>query len=376
VERGTVHLLLLILTTKRRLALTVLLFLVWAPVANAWTWPVKGPVLEPFSYDEAHPYAAGQHRGIDIGANAAGEQVVAPAAGTISFAGSVPSSGESVTIQTSDGYSVTLTHLGSMAVSKGALIAEGALVGTIGPSGTAEVDGPYVHLGIRVTSDANGYLDPLGFLPPPSASGATPSDQPESQPSASGGSVATPTTSAQPVSTSTAPVPGTSSTPTVITRGANVRTRPSSSRFGRLAGEPDRSRSSGTASHEVRPPHSSRHELQSGMRAQVQAATPQRRIDAPTGSSRRPVVEAAAPAARLRLDAGHELGTPVRRPRPVQSSELLPLAFNGAAALVALAAAFAAGWSVRRRRAGWGPPAQVLHLSRSVAEDAHVRRAA
>lgn len=371
------RLVLLILTTKRRLALTVLLFLVWAPVANAWTWPVQGKVLEPFSYDEAHPYAAGQHRGIDIGADAAGEQVVAPAAGMISFAGSVPSSGESVTIQTSDGYSVTLTHLGSIAVSKGAPIAEGALVGTIGPSGSAEVDGPYVHLGIRITSDANGYLDPLGFLPPPSASGATPSDQPESQPSASGGSVAAPTTSAQPASTSTSPVPATStSTPTAITQGANVRTSPSSGRSGRLAGEADRSRSSGTASHEVRPPHSSRHELQSGTRAHLKAASPQRRIDAPTDSSRRPVVEAAAPAARLRLDAGHELGTPVQRPQPGQSSELLPLACNGAAALVALAAAFAASRSVRRRRARRGPSAQVLHLSRSVAENARVRRAA
>ena len=49
--------------------------------AQAWSWPVHGPVLQPFAYDEAHPYAAGQHRGIDIGADAAGEQVVAPAAG-------------------------------------------------------------------------------------------------------------------------------------------------------------------------------------------------------------------------------------------------------------------------------------------------------
>lgn len=371
------RLLLLILTTKRRLALTVLLFLVWAPVANAWTWPVQGPVLEPFSYDEAHPYAAGQHRGIDIGANVAGEQVVAPAAGTVSFASSVPGSGESVTIQTSDGYSVTLTHLGSIAVSKGAPIAEGALVGTIGPSGTAEVDGPYVHLGIRVTADANGYLDPLGFLPPPSASGATPSDQPAAQPSTSGGSVATLTTSAQPASTSTAPVPAAStSAPTVMTRGANVRTRPSSGRSGRAAGKTDRPRSSRTASRDVRPPHSSRHELRSGTRAQVQAATPQRRNGAPTGSSRRPVVEAGAHAARLRLDAGHELGTPVQLPQPGRSSELLPLACNGAAALAAVAAAFAASRGVRRRRAGRGPSAQVLHLSRSVAENARVRRAA
>ena len=34
---------------------------------------MQGPVVQPFSYDEAHPYAAGQHRGIDIGADAAGE---------------------------------------------------------------------------------------------------------------------------------------------------------------------------------------------------------------------------------------------------------------------------------------------------------------
>ena len=108
------------LTTPRRLALVALVFLAWAPAAHAWSWPLQGPVLQPFAYDAAHPYAAGQHRGIDIGADAAGARVVAPAAGTVSFAGSVPTSGESVTIETPDGYSVTLTHLGSIAVSKGA----------------------------------------------------------------------------------------------------------------------------------------------------------------------------------------------------------------------------------------------------------------
>ena len=127
---------------------------------------MQGPVLQPFSYDEAHPYAAGQHRGIDIGADAAGETVVAPAAGTVSFAGTVPTNGKSVTIETADGYSVTLTHLGSIAVAKGAAVAEQDAVGTVGPSGTPEVDGPYVHLGIRVTADPNGYVDPLGLLPP------------------------------------------------------------------------------------------------------------------------------------------------------------------------------------------------------------------
>jgi peptidase M23-like protein len=368
---------LLALTTSRRLALVALVFLAWAPSAHAWSWPVQGPVLQPFAYDEAHPYAAGQHRGIDIGARAAGEQVFAPAAGTVSFAGSVPSSGESVTIQTADGYSVTLTHLGSIAVSKGASIAEGAAVGTIGPSGTPEVDGPYVHLGIRVTSDPNGYLDPLGFLPPPSASAPAQSEPPVSQPSTSGGAVAPPTTSAQPAPASSAPEPATStSAPPVTTRDANVRTTRSSSRSRSGRGQAERSRSSGAQAREVTRPRSPRRLAPGGKRLQLRLGTPQRRIHAPASASRRPVVEA-SPAARLRLDPGHELSAPPRRPQPEPSPVPLPLACNGAATLVALAAAFAASRSARRRRrAGSGPRAQILHLPWTVDEGARERRAA
>src|SRR5262245_31693178 len=108
-----------------RLTTVLVVFLVWVPVAQAWSWPVQGPVLEPFSYDEAHPYDAGQHRGIDIGASVSGAPVIAPESGTVSFAGFVPTSGESLTIETSDGYSVTLTHLGSIAVAEGGTVAEG-----------------------------------------------------------------------------------------------------------------------------------------------------------------------------------------------------------------------------------------------------------
>ena len=153
---------------------------------------MQGPVLQPFSYDEAHPYASGQHRGMDIGADAAGETVVAPAAGTVSFAGTVPTNGKTVTIETADGYSVTLTHLGSIAIAKGATVAEQDVVGTIGPSGTPEVDGPYVHLGIRVTADPNGYVDPLGLLPPAPESAATQTVTTAPQPVSSGVSAVAP----------------------------------------------------------------------------------------------------------------------------------------------------------------------------------------
>ena len=148
----------------RRLALLVVMLVLWVPSAAAWTWPVSGPVLQGFSFDPAHPYAGGVHRGIDVGGDP-GAPVLAPAAGIVSFAGTVPTSGKSVTIDTADGLSVTLTHLGSIAVAKNAAVAEGAVVGTVGPSGTPELDVPYVHLGIRSAADPQGYLDPLAFLP-------------------------------------------------------------------------------------------------------------------------------------------------------------------------------------------------------------------
>jgi Peptidase family M23 len=144
--------------------------------ALAWTWPVDGPVLRPFNLG-ADPYAGGQHRGVDIGATL-GSQVVAPSEGTVSFAGTVAANGRCITIRTPDGYSVTLVQLGGLGVAKGDAITEGASVGTVGPSGEPGISQPHVHLGIRLTADPNGYLDPLALLPPR----ATP--EPEPAPSA------------------------------------------------------------------------------------------------------------------------------------------------------------------------------------------------
>ena len=89
---------------------------------------------------------------------AAGETILAPAGGIVSFAGTVPGSGKSITILTPDGWSVTLTQLGSIAVPKGAAVAEGDAVGTIGPSGDAEVSGAYVQLGVRHADQDQGYV--------------------------------------------------------------------------------------------------------------------------------------------------------------------------------------------------------------------------
>src|SRR5688500_10696482 len=109
---------------KRLVALLPVLIALQAgvPPALAWTWPVDGPVLRPFVLGD-DPYAAGQHRGIDIG-SPANALVRAPAAGTISFAGTVPGGGRTLAVRTADGYSVTLVHLGSTAVTRGSRVAE------------------------------------------------------------------------------------------------------------------------------------------------------------------------------------------------------------------------------------------------------------
>jgi len=165
----------------RRFAVLLILCALASPVAaaRAWTWPVDGPVLRPFSFDRAQPYAAGQHRGVDLGAPT-GSKVVAPADGMVSFAGTVPTGGKTVSIQTPLGYTATLVHLGSIGVSHGARITEGSIVGTVGPSGTVDLSEPYVYLGLRLTSDPQGYVDPLTLLP---ARPAAPAPQPVVEPS-------------------------------------------------------------------------------------------------------------------------------------------------------------------------------------------------
>jgi peptidase M23-like protein len=360
--------LLILKTLIRCVAVPFVVFLVWAPAANAWSWPVQGPVLRPFSYDEANPYAAGQHRGIDIGANAAGDSVVAPAAGTVTFAGTVPTNGESVTIHTADGYAVTLTHLGSILVAKGATLAEHDPVGTIGPSGTPEVEGAYVHLGIRVASDPNGYVDPLGLLPPAADSGGSPSDPTTSQPASSGASSSPSTGDPAPGSSSapaTGPAPAAQGAPGVSTGRGSIAAsgqKPGSTH------KHERTRDSRTKS---RPKRTSQPEAAHG-------ATSLRRRSRPKRPVQRPVVETAAPVEPTGLDAGHEIRSsrPAAPPesRPTRPGDVrLALLCNGAAALVALCAALAAARS-RRRRIGTTPIAagKVLHFPRSTVD----RRAA
>ena len=199
---------------RRIVVAAVLAALLFVPAAGAWTWPGDGAVLQTFLFDPAHPYAAGQHRGIAI-AGDPGSPVRAPAAGTVTFAGSVPGSGMTVTIATADGYAVTLTHLGSIGVAEGATVAEGDSVGTVAGNGDADISQPYFHLGIRVAANAQGYVDPLSLLPvrsgtaaaPTAAPAPPPSPEPAAAPPASAAPTAAPSAAPPAVSPAAGPAP-------------------------------------------------------------------------------------------------------------------------------------------------------------------------
>jgi Peptidase family M23 len=165
--------------------------IVWALLAPssaaAWSWPVSGPVLKPFHVDR-DPYGAGQHRGIEIAA-APREDVLAPVAGVVAFAGTVPGGGRTITLRTEDGYSVTLLHLGSLAVRAGTPVAEQDVVAAAELSGD-EWGVPSVYLGVRLTAEPHGYLDPLALLPPRQSRAAGPAPGPEPGPAEPAGAAA------------------------------------------------------------------------------------------------------------------------------------------------------------------------------------------
>ena len=149
------------------LASSLFAFLLLVPPAWAeWVWPVRGEVITPYR-NGTDPYAAGQHRGIDIAA-ATGTPVVAAAGGEVRFAGTAGSSGLTVSVRTADGrYDTSYLHLSSTSVREGDRVAAGQSLGAVGATGTRSSTAPHLHFGVRDAGSRHAYHDPLGFLPPP-----------------------------------------------------------------------------------------------------------------------------------------------------------------------------------------------------------------
>src|SRR2546430_5708130 len=350
---------------RRALIVAFAAALVIVPTAGAWTWPVKGPVLQKFVLGD-DPYAAGQHRGIDIGAGA-GEPVLAPASGLVSFAGTVPVSGKVVTIQTADGYSVTLTHLGSTGVRRGETVGEDAIVGTIGPTGEVEHGVQSVQLGIRRSEDPNGYIDPLLFLPAPTAPPAAPTPAPPVAPTPSAApprAPAAPTAAAPATASPQAPSAPASAPPIAVTRVRTSDGRDASRGAHHGAGSVRQARRAPATAARVSPTRrlaAATDQVARPMRGSVMTSPSKHGRPASTEESRRPTSapRPSLPApGRARGSKGSTAGTRAGK-RPLRVAVWL-----WPAALLAGGAAIAA---IRRRRRASGSPETAPIIASNVA---------
>lgn len=133
-----------------------------ATSAGAWPWPLLGEVITPYR-NGSDPYAAGQHRGIDIAAPT-GTSVRAIVDGRVSFSGRLPDGGQTVTVRTAD-HLVSSLHLGSRSVRRGDSVVRGQQLGSVGATGKRSAEAPHLHLSVRTAADRR-YVDPMSLLGP------------------------------------------------------------------------------------------------------------------------------------------------------------------------------------------------------------------
>ncbi len=124
---------------------------VLAAAAVCLVAPVSGPVTEP--YAPSGQYSG--HWGVDFAAEV-GDEVHAPVAGTVSFAGSVAGM-KSVTIQPVSGFKVSISYLATVGVVRGTVVRRGSVVGRAG----LEKGMSGVHMSTRIDGQ---YVDPVGQM--------------------------------------------------------------------------------------------------------------------------------------------------------------------------------------------------------------------
>jgi murein DD-endopeptidase MepM/ murein hydrolase activator NlpD len=123
-----------------------------------WTWPILGPVIRGFDLPD-DPYGPG-HRGIDIAASV-GTAIVAPADGTVAFAGPVGGL-LFLTIDHGGGVSSTYSWLTANLVRKGDVVVRGQPVAVTG-WGHPGAGIPHLHFGVKLDGS---YVDPMAYLGP------------------------------------------------------------------------------------------------------------------------------------------------------------------------------------------------------------------
>jgi murein DD-endopeptidase MepM/ murein hydrolase activator NlpD len=124
--------------------------------STGFIWPVNGPITSPFcearAWESCHP-------GIDIGVPS-GTPIQAVADGTVAIAGPASGYGNYTCVDHGGGLSSCYAHQTSIAVSVGARVGQGQVIGTTGCTGLCF--GPHLHFEVRVNGQV---VDPMGYLP-------------------------------------------------------------------------------------------------------------------------------------------------------------------------------------------------------------------
>jgi murein DD-endopeptidase MepM/ murein hydrolase activator NlpD len=123
------------------------------PSSSGLIWPVSGPVVSPFGYRWGR-----LHAGIDI-AVPYGTPIHAAGAGTVVLAGWVSGYGNYTCIDHGGGMATCYAHQSSFAISQGAAVSQGQVIGYVGCTG--HCFGPHLHFEVRINGTP---VDPLGYL--------------------------------------------------------------------------------------------------------------------------------------------------------------------------------------------------------------------
>jgi len=123
------------------------------PSSQGLIWPVSGPVTSPFGYRWGR-----LHAGIDIGVPY-GTPIHAAASGTVVLAGWTGGYGNYTCIDHGGGLATCYGHQSAYAVSGGAQVSQGQVIGYVGNTGHSF--GAHLHFEVRIHGNP---VDPLGYL--------------------------------------------------------------------------------------------------------------------------------------------------------------------------------------------------------------------
>lgn len=124
--------------------------------------PTTGWLSSQFTKSRFHPilHENRPHEGIDVTAPT-GTPIVAPASGTVVFAGSDKGYGNSVVIDHGNGIRTRFAHCSRVAVRNGQRVTRGQLIAAVGATGLATA--PHLHYEIHVNGKP---VDPLTYVLP------------------------------------------------------------------------------------------------------------------------------------------------------------------------------------------------------------------